>query len=376
MTPAPAKKKETQTRDVHLFTGQVDSRRDAEVGKLIADKVDSGSEMFDLSRFEGDDASAEGIIGAVMTLPLSSEKKVVVVSRIDRLAPADQVLVAAFIPKMGPMSCLIMTTSEDAASARGKAKDDDEAEDGTAKKRKKGLQPEIKKAVTAHGKVVDFAKMKTETLSSMVAKAVQTTGKKIDPPALQSLSYSLASNPASVPTEVMKLATYIGDRDRITLDDVDEVIIKSPEERTFPLIDALGARRADKAIDLLNETLAAVTKIDSEVLKLLSMLAKHFRMMLQVKFLRSQGVRNLGNVPEHLLELLPDDGKLNPLAMSDWQLGKLAQQAESFTQNELEQALRDILTCELACKGIGDSAGSPRLHLEVLVFKLSRRAGR
>lgn len=376
MTPAPAKKKETQTLDVHLFTGQVDSRRDAEVSKMIADRVDSGSEMFDLSRFEGDEASAESIIGAAMTLPLSSDKKVVVVSRIDRLAPDDQVRVAAFIPKMGPMSCLVMMTSEDAVSARGKAKDDDDSEDGTAKKRKKGLQPELKKAVTAHGKVVDFAKMKSDTLAGMVAKAVQSTGKKIDPPALQSLSYSLASNPASVPTEVMKLSTYVGDRDRITLDDVDEVIIKSPEERTFPLIDALGARRADKAIDLLNETMAAVTKIDSEVLKLLSMLAKHFRMMLQVKFLRSQGVRNLGNVPEHLLELLPDDGKLNPLALSDWQLGKLAQQAESFTQDELEQALRDILTCELACKGIGDSAGSPRLHLEVLVFKLSRRTGR
>ena len=361
----------------YLFSGEVDARRDQAVDDLIGRMVDPGSAVFDLSRFEGDEANADGIIAAAMTLPLASERRVVVVNRIERLDPDDQCKIANFLVKLGPASCIIFLTGEDGKPKQGskssKKDEDEEPEEGATKKRKKGLQSELVKAVKAHGQVVDFARMKSEDLAALIASSIAALGKKIDPSALQSLARSLTANPGSIEKEAEKLAAYAGDRDRITLEDVDAVTTKSPEERVFPLIDAIAARRPDHAIRLLNETMAASAKIDSEVLKIISMLAGHFRRLYQVRFLKEQGVKNFAYVPEELRELLPEDSRMNPLSMQDWQLKKFVEQSGAFSLEELEQCIKHILTCELASKGIGKGDGSSRLNLEMLVFKLSQR---
>lgn len=365
-------------QSAYLFSGEVDPRRDQAVHDLIRRMVDLGSEAFDLSTFEGDDASADGIIAAAMTLPLSSERKVVVVNRIERLNPDDQVRVAGFLDKIGPMACIIFLTGENGNARSGgksskKDEEEEEPEEGAQKKRKKGLQSELVKAVKAHGQVVEFAKLKANDLAALVAKSVSAAGKKADQSVLQSLARSLAPNPGGITTEIEKLATYVGERDKITQQDVDAVITKSPEEQVFPLIDAIAARRPDVAVRLLNETMSASMKIDGEVLKIIALLARHFRLLYQVKFLRAEGVRNFAYTPEELRELLPEDSRMTPLSMGDWHLKKYLEQAPAFSLEDIEECIKQILACELASKGIGTGDGSPRLNLEMLVFKLSRR---
>ena len=122
--------------------------------------------------------------------------------------------------------------------------------------------------------------------------------------------------------------------------------------------------------------MAASAKIDSEVLKIISMLAGHFRRLYQVRFLKEQGVRNFAYVPEELRELLPEDSRMTPLSMVDWQLRKFVEQSAAFTLGEIEECIKQILTCELASKGIGKGDGSSRLNLEMLLFKLSQRRAR
>lgn len=373
----PAKQNDNKNDSVYLFSGEVDARRDTAVEELVSKMVDPGSTMFDLSRFEGDEANAESILGAAMTLPLASERKVVIVNRVERLSADDQSRIASFLPRLGASSCLIFLTGEEAATAKSrqssKKDEDEEPEEGEKKKQKKGLQSELVKAVKANGKVVDFARLRADDLSGLIASNLTRLGKKIEPSALQSMTRSLAASPSTIEKESEKLATYIGERNLITLADVDQAITKSPEERVFPLIDAIAARRPDQAIQLLNETMAASAKMDSEVLKIISMLARHFRLLYQVKFLKDQGVRSLANVPEELHELLAEDSRNNPLSMADWQLRKLGEQSAAFSLGELETCIKEILACELATKGIGKGDGSPRLNLEMLVFKLSRR---
>ncbi len=372
-----AKQDSNAIHSVYLFSGEVDPRRDQAVDELIGRMVDPGSAVFDLSTFEGDETNADSVIAAAMTVPLASERKVVVVNRVERLDPNDQVRVAAFIGKMGPMSCMILLTGEDGNAKSGgkssKKDDEEESEEGTSKKRKKGLQSELVKAVKAHGQVVEFAKLKSGDLATLIASSLKALGKKTDPSVLQSLARSLAPNTGSIEKELEKVATYVGEQDRITQADVDAVILKSPEEQAFPLIDAIAARRPDQAIQLLNETMAASTKVDGEVLKIISLLARHFRILYQVKFLKAQGVRNFAYTPEELRELLPEDSKMTPLSMADWQLRRYLEQASAFSLGEIEECIKQILACELASKGIGTGDGSPRLNLEMLVFKLSRR---
>ena len=359
----------------YLFVGEVDSRRISTLNKLLAAIVEPGTELFGLERFDGDSSSAAVILPAVMGMPFGGSRKVVVVDRVDRLSADDQSKIAAFIPKLGAMSCLIMLSGDEnpAKKKAGAAKQsDDDDENSPQQKSKKGLQTVLSGAVKKNGTVLDFPKMKAQDVTTLIAQIVREHGKKIAAPALQMLSYSMQSSPSLIEREVEKLTTYIGERETIAVVDVEEVTTRSPEDRVFPLIDAVAAGRTDTAIHLLSETLAASMKPDNEVPKVLALLGRHFRILYQVKYLvTAGGLRSLNNVPDELREMLLREP--SPVSAPDWQKTKLMDQANHFTQEELRRCLKNILVCELAFKGQGKGSSSPRLNLEMLVLKLSQR---
>ena len=358
-------------KEVFMITGEVDSRRQVAVGDLV--KGFGGADSA-IEKFDGFMATADQIIEAAATLPFLAERKIVIVDRIERLAPDDQGRLAKFIPKMGPATRLILMTGESQGKqtqARQK-KDEDEDEDAP-KKRRKGLQPELSKAVKAAGKVVDFGKMRSRDLSAELRKGLQTRGKKIEEQALSALTNSIAAAPSIAESELDKLVAYVGDQAMITLADVDRVVTKSPEDRVFPLIDAIAMRRPQVAMRLLNETFAASAKPDGEAPKILGMMGRHFRLLYQAKFLQTQGVRSFKAVPEELQAFLIQEKKLTPMGVTEFQQGKFGEQANAFSLNEIERCLKHVMACEMAVKGLGKTAASPRLNLEMLILRLSQR---
>ena len=360
------------SKEVYMITGEVDSRRQAAVQELVTPLKGSGD--FEIEKFDGFKATADEIIEAMATLPFLSERKVVVVDRVDRLSPDDQGRLAKFIPKLGPASRLILMTADDQGKqTQARRKRDEEEEEEEPKKRRKGLQPEVSKAVKDVGTVLRFGKMRSSDLSAQLRKGLLARGKKIEEQALQALTNSIAASPAIADSELDKLVSYVGDRDPITLRDVDRVVTKSPDDRVFPLIDAIAMRRPQSAMRLLNETFAASAKPDGEVPKILGMMGRHFRLLYQTKFLQTQGVRDLTAIPEELQACLIQERKLNPMGVTDFQQKKFMEQAGIFSLNEIELCLKHVLACELAVKGLGKTAASPRLSLEMLILRLSQR---
>ena len=369
-----AKQKPDDARDVYLFSGEIDPRREAAVNELVAQAVDPDCVTFDLEKFDGITAAAERIIGSAATAPLGSRKKVVIVDRVDRLSAEDQTRIAGFMPKLPARSRLILLADEDGSakrrSSRMRKEKDLLDEDAEQRKRKKGLQPELVAAVKAHGNVVTFAKLKSDGLERLAREIVNRHGKKIEPAALNALARSVEANPRVIEKEVEKLAVYTADQDTIRASDVNEVVCKSPEDRIFRLIDAVAARRPDLAILLLNETLSASAKPDDEAPRILGMMGKHFRWLYQAKFLRSEGVRDPTSVSEELQSMLAQEQ--SPLTGVVWQQNKIFQQADSFSIDEIRRCLKQVLACELAVKGLGDEKSSPRLNLEMLILRLSQ----
>ncbi|HUV05248.1 MAG TPA: DNA polymerase III subunit delta [Armatimonadota bacterium] len=369
-----AKTKSDDARDVHLFQGEVDPRREAALHELVTQALDADFGVFDLEKFDGISAAAERIIGSVATAPVGSMKKVVIVDRVDRLSAEDQARIAGFIPNLPSRSRLILLASEESSSRRKSSRTRREKsliqEDADQQKRKKGLRPELVAAVKAHGKVVSFGKLKSEGLRRLAQDAVRRHGKKIEPSALMALVRSVEANPAVIEREVEKLAVYTADRDTIRAADVSEVVCRSLDDRVFPLIDAIAARRADLAVRLLDETFSASAKPDDEVPRILALLGRHFRLLYQAKFLRTQRVRNPGSVPEELQAMLTQEH--NPLYMVDWQRRKVFEQADLFSIDELRKCLKQVLARELVTKGLGERGSSPRLNLEMLVLRLSQ----
>lgn len=358
--------------EVFMITGEVDSRRQSAVQELIAPPKGSGD--FAIEEFDGFKATADEIIEAAATLPFLAERKVVIVDRVDRLDPNDQCRLALFIPRLGPATRLILMTSEDQVKqTQSRRKRDEEEDEEQPKKRKKGLQPELSKAVKAEGKVLDFGKMRSSDLNAELRKGLHARGKKIEEQALAALTSSIAASPSIADKELDKLVSYVGDQATITLRDVDRVVTKSPDDRVFPLIDAIAMRRPQAAMRLLNETFAVSAKPDGEVPRILGMMGRHFRLLYQTKFLQTRGVRGLKAVPEELQAFLIQEKKQNPSGVTDFQQKKFMEQANAFSLNEIELCLKHLLACELAVKGLGKTAASPRLSLEMLILRLSQR---
>jgi DNA polymerase-3 subunit delta len=270
---------------------------------------------------------------------------------------------AAFIPKLGEKSCLVLLAGAEDPSKR-RASGDGES--------KKGVRPALTSAVKAGGTVVSFAKLRSKDLAPLVAERVRASGIKMEPVTLQTFSRLIEAHPSLLDREIEKLATYTAGQPSVTLADVENITIKSAEDRVFPLIDAVAGGQPETAVRLLDDTFAASPKPENEVLKVVSLMARHFRLLYQAKYLLTQpGVRSLDSVPEELRSSLMEEQ--HPLSLSSWQKGKIATQAPQFTMEDLEKCLKRVLDCELAAKGISKEGGSHRLNLEILILRLSQR---
>jgi DNA polymerase-3 subunit delta len=357
---------------VYLFTGESDSRRRDAVDELVHRLVNPSSEGFDLEIVDGEEASAASLLSSAATAPFESERKVVVVERTDRLSQDDQEKIAAFLPRLPAMSCLILLADASAKSkqsqSKAKEKEQEDEEEESQSKQKKGLSPALQRAVKAHGSVVTFAKMKSDQLGQAAAAHARRLGKKLDARSADALSRSVEGNALLLEREIEKLAIYVGERDTIVMADVEAVSSVSPEDRVFALVDAIGARKSGEAMRLLDETLASSPKPEGEVLRILAMMARHFRMLYQLRFLTESGIRNFGAVPEDIQELLPKEPSV--LSIQDWQRKKLLPQLGCFTSEQLTRCLRGVLECELAAKGLGAETASNRLSLEMLLVRL------
>lgn len=382
----------TETRKfekVYLFTGEIDIRREIEIGKITGALINPDFRMFDLEEFNGSSVSGSDILAAVSTIPFASERKVVIVDRIEQLDADDQLKIVSTIPHLSGQSCLIMLCAGSVKAQRGQKSDtqqskqpgssqeddgadEDETETDTADtKKRKGLTTQLTNAVKKNGAVINYIRMKADTLAPLIQQLVAKHGKDIKSPALTMLTSCLITNPSMADKEVEKLAAYIGDRKVINVEDVEAVIEKPDEDRIFPLIDAIAGAQANRAVEFLNETFAASIKPDQDVLKTVALLARHFRILYQARFLQDEA-RSLHIPADDINSFMMKDQ--NPLKLSsDWQKNKINSQAKAFSKKELQWCMKRILECELSAKGIGKTGGTPRLNLEMLILKLSQR---
>lgn len=371
------------SKEAYLLAGCVDARRDAAVRTLIEKHLDPDFEMFDLEKLDGLSADVQKIINAASTAPVGSRKKVVIVDRVGRLLWDSQSILAGFIARLPQQTCLILLAEEKdtprrtrAQQAKGDAlldeenEPDENSEEGG--KRQKGLRSELVTAIKKHGSYVEFPKPRFDDIETLIQEASRAQGKRIEPAAARVLAQYLASNTSLIDKEIEKLAAYVGERNSITVKDVDDVVFVLPEDRIFRMMDAIADGYSGQALRLLDETLASGAKPENEALRVLAMIARQVRLLYQTKYLMTQpgfrGIDSITDDQEAVLMRRPALSSLHP-----FQKAKLVEQTRKFSLEELEGQLKQILECELALKGLGEHGGSRKVVLETLVMKLSQR---
>ncbi|MDR3587028.1 MAG: DNA polymerase III subunit delta [Desulfosporosinus sp.] len=147
--------------------------------------------------------------------------------------------------------------------------------------------------------------------------------------------------------ELDKLVIFIGDRQKITAEDIRAITTRTMEASIFDLLDAVAGRATAKALKTLHEVLRI-----EHPLKVLALLVRQVRLLLGCDALRRRG----GNVAE----------APSALGISPYEAQKVWQQSLKLSKEQLSVALFECLNTDLALKTGG---GDPSLLLELMIVK-------
>ena len=206
----------------------------------------------------------------------------------------------------------------------------------------------------AHREATGYAKRfdapDSKSLPRWIEKRVRGYDGQIEPFAAQKLANAVGSDLRLLDQEITKLVTYTSTGQAITAADVDAVVPYVQAAIIFDLVDALGQRNGRVAAQTLHRLLDSGT----HPLELLAMIARQFRLLIQVKDLEARGATR-----QEVIKTL----KLHPFPA-----GKLHSQATQFTAEQLETVYRHILDIDV---GIKSGKIEAEVALDLLVAGLA-----
>jgi DNA polymerase-3 subunit delta len=205
--------------------------------------------------------------------------------------------------------------------------------------------------------IVELARVSEDDAMRWVAATAQEAGTRVDPDAARELVDALGADMMMISTELEKLLLYTSGRGRITLGDVETMVLSAKQRSLYELTDAISARDRAKALTLLQGLLNSSDAGEDAAIGHLYMLAKTFRQMLVIL---EKNVRDTRAIWQALWQGF----RMPPFAADD-----LIRQARRFkSRRGLMRALRLIARADLELRS---SPPDKRLVLERLVYDLA-----
>lgn len=122
-------------------------------------------------------------------------------------------------------------------------------------------------------------------LEHWVLNRFQRRGVKPHPEAIRRLIRRAGNDLRLLHHECDKLAAYAGKGGKISVEDVDRMVPRVLEEDVFKLVDRVAGRKVEEAFSILYDLLDQ----REEPIRILALMTRQFRIMLQVKVLAAQG---------------------------------------------------------------------------------------
>jgi DNA polymerase-3 subunit delta len=179
---------------------------------------------------------------------------------------------------------------------------------------------------------------------------------KIDPDAARELVDALGGDMMMISNELEKLMLYVGPRNRITLGDVETMVLAAKQRSLYELTDAISSKDRVRALEVLDAMLLSGDGEEAAIGHIY-MLAKTFRQMLVIL---ERNVRD----QRMLWAALWQGFRVPPFAADD-----IIKQARRYkSRRELTRAIRLVAKADLALRS---NPVSKRMVLERLVMDLT-----
>ena len=250
---------------------------------------------FDYSEFEAGETQADEIVEAANTFPMVSKRRVVLVTRVERLSDTEQEAILSALDSLSPRTILILV-----------------AEDlDRRKKFYKVLQDKIC--------VAEFPQVKGAALERWAEDFVRQRGYRMSRSSIQKVVQLAGTDIQSVAAELEKLLLYSGAAKEVPDEAVGDLVRESRQQRIFDLTDAVGRRDRVGAL----KSLANLLSLGESPLLVVAMMARQCRQVLIAQECLHQGtpareIASVAQIPPFMLDqFLRQARSANPAAIRE-----------------------------------------------------------
>lgn len=213
-----------------------------------------------------------------------------------------------------------------------------------------GLRRLQELARAGRARIITAEKPRKNELPDWIRARARQRRVSLEPAAVTDLADCVGDDLRLLDQELIKLADYARGR-TVTRGDVRKLVAATRAASVFELVDALGLGEGANAARLMQHAL----DIDGDQpLRLLSMIARQYRLLIQVKALQAQGAR-----PPEIARTLN---------LGEWAVPRFQTQANRHSFPRLERAMERILAADEAIKTgkLGDREAMDVLLAELL----------
>jgi len=312
---------------VYLFTGEAEFLMEEAWGRLIERIVPAKARRFNGERLPAKEYTAAQVITRLNTLPMFGAKQLIMVQRAETWPKEQRNHLLAYLKRPLPTSCLVLTAFS-----------------------KKGME-KLTAAVESVGAIIHFPALTDREAPRWLQERARRLGKTITLQAASLLVNVVGLDLYRLERELEKLATYVGDRERIDLDDAEQTASSQRSFSVFELLRCVSRSQSNRAVTMLRSLILA----GESPLGILALVARQVRLIWQVKdgLDRGMDVAQIGQ----------------RISLSPYVIKNYIDQTSHFTETELYQIHQAICQADLALKSTGIS---PERILETLILSLCR----
>lgn len=296
---------------------------------LIEKALDPSQHDFNLDVVYGSEAKASDVLNLCQGFPAGAERRVVVVREFEKLENNRQFKDYAEHPNPQAIVLLACTTNPN-------------------------LSAHPYRALKEHAVWSEFRALYDNELPGWIQDYVQAQGYEIEPRAVQMLADYVGSDLQRAASEIQKLVTFTGTRDRLTVDDVLAASGQTREFNVFELQSAIGEGRHADAARIAERLLQQASNPKSEAIMVVAVLNGYFDKLWK---LQKPGV-----LRQNKYELS------SYIGVSPYFVEEYKQAAQRYNRRSIADAYTALLAADYELKG--GAARDAHLVLTLLLRRL------
>lgn len=320
-----------ELKNVYFLYGDEQFLIESRLKTIKKKLVDPSFEDFNFALYNGKDNDISDILASAVSFPVMAERKLVVLKNTGFLNNAKSrefQEIKEFLKDVPEHLCMII------------------AEDGFEKKKENNIR-----FIEELGGIIRFDFMPQAQVEKWLEKLFEKEEKSIYPKEVTAIIKRCGGSLGNIHQEYLKLISYMGERTKVTAEDIEAVVLKSLDVAIYDLIDNIINNEPQKAMEAYKELLEHKT----EPIAIISAIASKLSDLLAAKMLSSEGVppMEMGKY----LECLPQE----------WLIKKTISQSKRFGEKYLRRMVKSALSYDLKAKtGLMDK----EIALQLLIADL------